>query len=105
MPTTVGDLAALVRSKNASPFWLTIDIMFEDDASYETVRDADVVTADRMAEIFRLPATDVKVFHHDRARALKVSFPRAVSSGSARDNDAFGGQQYAPILDLVVDPR
>ena len=26
---TLGDLAKLVRSKNAGPFWLTIDIMFE----------------------------------------------------------------------------
>ena len=27
---TLGDLAKLVRSKNAGPFWLTIDIMFDD---------------------------------------------------------------------------
>ena len=27
---TLADLAKLVRSKNAGPFWLTIDIMFDD---------------------------------------------------------------------------
>jgi hypothetical protein len=27
---TLGDVAKLVRSKNVSPFWLTIDIMFDD---------------------------------------------------------------------------
>jgi Domain of unknown function (DUF4387) len=27
---TLGELAKLVRSKNAGPFWLTIDIMFND---------------------------------------------------------------------------
>ena len=27
---TIADLAVLVRSKNAGPFWLTIDIMFDD---------------------------------------------------------------------------
>src|SRR5690349_6456236 len=31
---TLGELAKLVRSKNAGPFWLTIDIMFEDPDAY-----------------------------------------------------------------------
>ena len=31
---TLGDLAKLVRSKNAGPFWLTIDIMFDNAAAY-----------------------------------------------------------------------
>ncbi len=31
---TLGDLAKLVRSKNAGPFWLTIDIMFDDAEAY-----------------------------------------------------------------------
>ena len=36
---TIADLAVLVRSKNAGPFWLTIDIMFDDEAAYRRVRD------------------------------------------------------------------
>jgi hypothetical protein len=31
-----------------------------------------------------------------------VSFPRPQSSGSKLDSDAYGGQQYAPLLDLEV---
>ena len=27
---TLGEMAKLVRSKNAGPFWLTLDVMFED---------------------------------------------------------------------------
>ena len=37
---TLGDLAKLVRSKNAGPFWLTIDIMFDDAEAYRRARDA-----------------------------------------------------------------
>ena len=38
---TLGDLAKLVRSKNAGPFWLTIDIMFDDAEAYRRARDAE----------------------------------------------------------------
>ena len=41
MMATLGDLAKLVRSKNAGPFWLTIDIMFDDADAYRRARDAD----------------------------------------------------------------
>ena len=40
---TLGDLAKLVRSKNAGPFWLTIDIMFDDADAYRRARDAEIV--------------------------------------------------------------
>ena len=40
---TLGDLAKLVRSKNAGPFWLTIDIMFDDAEAYRRARDAEIV--------------------------------------------------------------
>jgi Domain of unknown function (DUF4387) len=39
---------------------------------------------------------------HDMAQAIKVSFPRPQSSGSKLDSDAYGGQQYAPLLGLEV---
>ena len=38
---TIADLAVLVRSKNAGPFWLTIDIMFDDADNYRRVRDSE----------------------------------------------------------------
>jgi hypothetical protein len=39
---TLGDVAKLVRSKNAGRFWLTIDIMFGDVEAYRRARDADI---------------------------------------------------------------
>lgn len=44
MPQTIGDLAVLVRSKNAGPFWLTFDIMFDSPDIYKNVRDSNVIT-------------------------------------------------------------
>jgi hypothetical protein len=44
------------------------------------------------------------VVHHDRAQAVKVSLPRTVRQGDVHDRDSYGGQQYAPLVDLKV-PR
>jgi hypothetical protein len=102
MPQTIGDLAVLVRSKNAGPFWLTLDIMFDKPEVYARVRDSGVLNRKDIAAMFRLREEDIILVHHDAALAVKISFPRKHSSGSAHDNDAFGGQQYAPILALTV---
>jgi hypothetical protein len=99
---TIADLAVLVRSKNAGPFWLTIDIMFDDPEKYRRVRDSDIVNRAVIAKMFRRDAADIIVVNHDAALAIKVSFPRPQSSGSKYDSDVYGGQQYAPLLSLAV---
>lgn len=99
---TIADLAVLVRSKNAGPFWLTIDIMFDDAEKYRRVRDSDVVNRAAIAEMFRRDPADIIVVNHDAALAIKVSFPRPQSSGSKYDSDVYGGQQYAPLLSLAI---
>jgi uncharacterized protein DUF4387 len=100
--TTIADLAVLVRSKNAGPFWLTIDVMFDDPVAYRRVRDCDAINRAGIARMFRREPAEIIVVNHDAALAIKVSFPRPQSSGSKYDSDVYGGQQYAPILALPV---
>lgn len=99
---TIADLAVLVRSKNAGPFWLTIDVMFDEEANYRRVRDSDIINRALVARLFRRDPAEVIVVNHDAALAIKVSFPRPQSSGSKYDSDVYGGQQYAPLLSLTV---
>src|SRR5690349_2632700 len=84
---TIGDLAVLVRSKNAGPFWLTIDIMFDDAGKYRRVRDSEIINRADIATMFRRNPDEVIVVNHDTAMAIKVSFPRPQSSGSKYDSD------------------
>jgi hypothetical protein len=100
---TLGEVAKLVRSKNAGPFWLTLDVMFDDRATYEAVRDQQVVTVELIEQLYGESAEHIRLFAHDAALAIKVSMPRPHSSGSPLDTDVFGGQQYAPLLDLPVE--
>src|SRR5579859_6811845 len=90
---TLGELAKLVRSKNAGPFWLTIDIMFDDAQAYRRARDAEIVSRAAIARLYNRNPADIIVVNHDAALAIKVSFPRPQSSGSLHDRDVYGGQQ------------
>jgi hypothetical protein len=99
---TLGELAKLIRSKNAGPFSLTFDVMFEEEATYRRVVASGVLTRARFAEIYRVPEEKVLFFAHDAARAIKISIPRPYVQCDLDDGDAYGGQQHAPLVDLVV---
>ena len=100
--TALGSLARLIRSKNAGPFVLTFDIMFDDNPTYLRVRDSGVVTRERIAAIYNLAPEKVQLFHCDHALAIKASIPRPTTQGDVSDSDGHGGQQYAPLMDLEI---
>ena len=100
---TVGELAIHVRSKNAGPFWLTLDVFLGSDRDYRLLAESGTLTREAVASLYRVASADVHVFHLPQLRVVKVSFPRAVPAGSFEDRDAHGGQQYLPLsrLELV----
>lgn len=53
--TTLGELSRLIRSKNAGPFMLIFDVMFDDEATYRRVIDAKVLTRPVFAAIYQVP--------------------------------------------------
>ena len=99
----IREVAQVVRSKNAGPFRLTLDILFKDRVIYEQVKQGGSVTAESVASLYRLPADRVTDFvWFDPGKALKVTLKRPVSSGAPRDSDIYGAQQHAPLLALTV---
>jgi len=96
------ELAKLVRAKNAGPFTLTFDILFNDPDTYERVKRSGVISRELFAQLYRVPEQEVQFFEHDRALALKASIPRPVASGEPDDSDVFGGQQHSPLVDLEI---
>jgi hypothetical protein len=100
--SALGTLARLIRSKNAGPFVLTFDIMFDDEATYRRVRDSGEVTGERIAALYGLPVEEVHFFVCDSALALKASIPRPVTQGDVGDSDGHGGQQYAPLMQIEI---
>ena len=99
---TIKDFIALIRSKNAGPFWMTIDIMMKDEEAYQRVKRSKAVTRELIARMYSQDIAQVIVVEHDAARTIKVSIPRKFSAGSPEDSDSHGAQQYAPLLDLAI---
>ena len=101
-PMPLARLARLIRSKNAGPFVLTFDIMFDDEARYLRVKRSGVLSRERVASLYGLPPDRVQFFFCDLALAVKASIPRPVTQGDVGDSDGHGGQQYAPLMDLLI---
>jgi len=100
--TMLANLARLIRSKNAGPFELTFDIMFDDAATYRRVKASGVLTREKIAACYGLEPSQVKFFLCDNALAIKASIPRPVTQGDPGDADGHGGQQYAPLMDIEI---
>lgn len=103
MPTRLSDLASIVRSKNAGPFEVSIDLMFDDDDAFRRALEAPALTRDAIARRYGVPGSDVlEVIAYAPARAIKIDLRRRASSGSIGDRDVYGAQQYAPLLDVEI---
>ena len=100
--TALAELARLIRSKNAGPFELTFDVMFEDQARYRRVKASGALTREAVAERYGLPPDKVKFFYCDNALAVKATIPRPATQGDLYDADGHGGQQYAPLMDIEI---
>ena len=96
------DIAQLIRSKNAGPFNLTFDFMFDRLEDYRHVRDSGVINQELFAEIYGTPVEDVEIYSVDAAQGIKVTIPRPIIQGDLDDSDSFGGQLFGPLVDLEI---
>jgi Domain of unknown function (DUF4387) len=103
--TTIGQLAEEVRSKNAGPFWMTLDIFLRSDEDYEFLIASGELSKERIGRLYEVDPDTVQIFALPRIRAIKISFPRSVSAGSFEDRDQHAGQQHVPLSRAVLPAR
>ena len=104
MTTKLTDLAAVIRSKNAGPYELTLDIIFRDRATYEQVVAAGAIDAALISRLYRVPVTDVlELVAFDPAAAVKITIRRPRVAGDVGETDVYGAQQHAPLLGIELD--
>ena len=96
------DIAKVIRSKNAGALQFTLDVMFEDEATYRKVLESGVLTPRLLGPLYGVTDNEVAVIPFDVAYAIKITVPRKIPSGSPGDTDIYGAQQHAPLLDLEV---
>lgn len=93
-------LVPKIRSKNAGPFWLTIDVFCEADDVFETVRTG--VTTAAIGAVFDQPEQEIKRFDLADLRVIKFSLPRPAIQGSIRDRDMHGSSWAALIGEIEI---
>jgi hypothetical protein len=92
-----------IRSKNAGPFWITIDIFCSDDADFRRALRA--VKNDQVAHALGVSVTDLKRYNLTNLRVIKFSFPRPIVQGTRFDRDMHGASFANLIAELDVAPQ
>ena len=100
--TTLADLAHEVRSKNAGPFWVTMELFMRDADGYRIAADESFLNERVIAQLYRVDESTVQMFRIPSLNVVKISFPRPVSQGSLRDRDMHAGQHHVPLAVLRV---
>jgi hypothetical protein len=95
-------LAQVIRSKNAGPRRLTLDVIFASDADYQRAAQSPALLPARIAKLYRLARDDVTVIPYPLGRAIKITLARPIMAGDPGDRDVYGAQQHAPLLEIEI---
>lgn len=86
--TILGDLVRDIRSKNAGPFWLTIDIFCHDQLNYDHVKS--MLDLIQIADHLGCHVGTIQRFDLDDLHVIKLSLPRPAIQGTRLDRDMHG---------------
>ncbi|KAL2823384.1 hypothetical protein BDW59DRAFT_180673 [Aspergillus cavernicola] len=99
----LADLANIIRSKNAGPYELTLDVMFHDAESVAKVKKTNILTRATIAKLYGVPEADIIacLWWHP-AHAFKATLKRPIPCGGFLDRDAHGSAQHMPLMELQI---
>jgi len=100
----LGEVTRSVRSKNAGPFWITVDIFFDGAESYARYKSDSALDAPALARRLGADPAWIRRYEIETLNALKLSYPRAQPQGGVVERDMHSGQQYLPLLEIELAP-
>ena len=92
----LGTLVHKIRSKNAGPFWLTIDIFCHDFDNFSDV--SEKLSTEKVAALFGTNTSHIKKFNIAELQVIKFSMPRPHIQGVRLDRDMHGAS-FACLLE------
>jgi hypothetical protein len=98
----IGEVCRHVRSKNAGPFWVTVDLFFDGEETYRRHRDSAALGGELFGRLFGADPALVKRMPVDSLRMIKISYPRPHPQGWMGERDMHAGQQFARLLDVEI---
>lgn len=98
------EVAKVIRSKNAGPFSITLDVIFAAKKDYEAIKNANIISKESISKAYRIREDEItELIYFDQALGIKVTFNRQISSGTSGDRDVYGAQQHAPLMTIQFD--
>jgi hypothetical protein len=96
----LGQLVEKIRSKNAGPFWLTIDIFCGSADVFARVQDR--LKTSSIADSFQVSTGTIKRFDIAELNVIKFSMPRPSIQGTTADRDMHGASFAQIVCDLQI---
>ena len=97
---TLGEKVKKIRSKNAGPFWITIDVFCGNKKVYENV--CNELTNSKIVRLLMINGQDLKRFEIDNLNVIKFSFPRKIIQGDIFDRDMHGAQLAVLLSEMKL---
>jgi len=96
----LADVCRHVRSKNAGPFWVTIDLFFDGPDAFATYANTDRLDASLFAALYGCDSALVKRIVIESLNMVRISFPCPHPQGWMGERDMHQGQSYVRLLGL-----
>lgn len=99
----LSDIAQVIRSKNAGPFEITLDIIFGDKDIYKKVKATGIINKALIAKLYKISEEKIVTFlYYDAANAIKATIVRPKPQGSIGETDMHAAQQHVPLLGIKI---
>ena len=98
---SLGSVVEKVRSKNAGPFIITIDIFCNREEIYRKIEAS--LNKKFLSKYLNVKEGSIKIYLIDNLKVLKVSVDRLFIQGSRFDRDIHGAQLANLISELMIE--
>ena len=96
----VRNIAQKVRSKNAGPFWITIDIFCGSPEAFSRISKG--LANGKVAMVLDVPSQTLKRFDIAELNVIKLSLPRREVQGTIDDRDMHGAALAVLVGEIEV---
>lgn len=97
----LSEIVEKVRSKNAGPFWITVDIFCGTADAFDRVSKG--LSTERVARALDTPTGTLKRFDIAQLCVVKFSLPRPQVQGTRFDRDMHGASLGALISEMEIN--
>ncbi len=96
------EVAKVIRTKNAGPFKLTIDVFLKDVESYAKVKDK--LSRELVAKLYNVSEDLIEgIYFVDTILGVKITMIKEIPSDDLRTSDVYGAQQHGPLINLDIE--